>query len=194
MVAGQDRRDTGSTGLAPLPRLGQQAIPQRRDMAQPAAEAPVVAQQPRSMIASDPSSFDRQGSGTAQRVQQGAARGGDGEPIGFQQQCGSQGFLQWRDHAGLAVTAPVQAVAGQVEADDSLVVPQLNMNAQIRSLAVDAGSAAALRPKAVDDGVLDPLSAVMAVIDTGAYATEFDAERAVWSQVLFPGQGMDAAV
>ena len=88
----------------------------------------------------------------------------------------------------------MQAVAGQVEADQGLTVAGLNLDAQVRPQPVDARSPAATRPKPIHDGVLDPLRAVMAVIDTGTGAAKIHGERAIRVQVLFPGQCMNAAV
>ena len=193
-VAGQDRRDARVAGFPPLDRLGQQAVPQQRDVTQPAGEPPMLAQQAGRVVAGDPGGFDRQGARAAQRIDEGTAGGGDGRPVRFQQQRGGQGFLERSRDGGRAVAAPMQAVPRQVEADGGSTVAGEHMNPQIRPLPVHPRSPVKPGPKAVDDGVLDPLRAVMAVIDAGAGPAKFDGERAVRGQMLLPGKLVDAGV
>ena len=72
------------TGLAPFVGFDQYAIPQRGNMAQPAAESPMSALQTGRTVARNPGRFNRQSTRTAQRIEQRPACRRNRQPACFQ--------------------------------------------------------------------------------------------------------------
>ena len=94
--------------------------------------------------------LDRQGAGSAHRVDERCCA----IPAAEQQQPRSQRFAQGGDGALQAVAAAVQPDAGQVKADGAAVTAEVQVDRQIRGNGVDVGAAPATIADPVDDGVL----------------------------------------
>ena len=193
--------DRGLDGLEPrqtrgpaLPRLRQEFPPGARFMPQPAGHPPMDSGEAGGNVGGNQGALDAEGAGAAQGVEEGGALPGHGRPGRTQQDGGRQVFLEGRGAALMAVAPQVQGVAGKVQAEGHLTAMQIGLDAQIRPLPVHAGALAKPGTEAIDDGVLDPQGAKLAVADAALRPVELDREGAAQGEMLLPGQGAGPGV
>ncbi|MNZ16764.1 hypothetical protein D3C78_337440 [compost metagenome] len=188
------QRWTGQASFGAGQRFIMEFAPQCWHVAEPGAETPTFAAQVRCDIGGDHCRFDQEGPDTAHRVGQGTAFGSNTWPAGTDQYRRREVFLQWRGALLQAVTALVQAVAGQVQRQDRLTAFQAQVHAQVRVELVHRRAFAAAGAQFVDDRVLDLQGAEMGVVDTRAVAAELNCQRTAGFQVILPLDFIDAVV
>ncbi|MCY1292059.1 hypothetical protein D9M70_412710 [compost metagenome] len=145
-------------------------------------------------VGGDQSGLDQEGADPAHRVGQRPALGGDARPAGADQHRGGEVLLERRGALLQAVTALVQAVAGEVEGEDRLAALQAQVDAHVGVDLVDRRALAAALAQAVDDGVLDLERTEVGVVDAGAMAAELHGEAAIGRQMLGPVDGQHVVV
>lgn len=146
-----------------LLRLVSQALPARGVVPPPAVETEVLPQQPGRSVSGHQRSLDRQRTRAAERVDQGAAAGGDRGPAGAQQDRGREILLEGSGNLPRAVSAPVQALARQVDAQRGDRTVDARVDAHRRLNDIHRRAAAGGLAELVDDGVLYALGRVAGV-------------------------------
>ena len=194
LVAAGDRRKPRLPGPVAPARLGAQRLPQRRVVARPAEEAEAGAEQARRAVGGDHRRLDGQRAGATHRVEERRPRRRQRRPARRQQHRGGEVLLERSRRPVLAPAAPVQRLAGQVDAHVDGPAASVDVDAHVGRLGVDRGAEAAGVAQLVDDGVLDPLGAEAGVGDGGVGADEVDGQGAAGRQVLGPGDGLHPLV
>ncbi len=166
--------------------LALQLAPGRLVMARPAVEAEALAGQVGGHVGGHHGGLDQQGPGAAERVHQRGAVAGQRRPAGTHQQRGGQILLE-RGVAHVApVAAAVQAVAGEVHAQDQPPAVQVRIEPQVGGLEVDVGPRPPLGLQAVDHAILDRLGPEAGVADRLGATVEIHRQARPGSQVGLP--------
>ena len=152
------------------------ALPQHRLVVEPVLEAPATTQQAGRDVGGHPRALDQQGAGPAHGVEQRCpTRGGLG-PAGLQQDCRGEVLLERRLDAVAPVSAPVQAVARQVQAQRRVLAFEMQMDADVGVLGVDVRSRLAAVAEVIGDRVLDLESGEVRMGESGRAAGDLDRE------------------
>ncbi len=193
-VATNPQRWSGQTGLRARLGVGVQAIPQRRHMPQPGAEAPAFALEIGCDIGRHHRAFHQEGTHTAHGVGQRTTSGGDARPAGADQDGGGKVFLQWCSTLLQTIAALMQAMTGQVQREHGLPLVQAQVHPQVGVELIDAWPLARCAAQPVDDGILDLERTEMRVVDPRTTPAELHGQAAGWQQVLGPIDGVHALV
>ena len=182
------------TRLGPLPRLVKQPLPERRHVLQPATEPPALTLQVGCDIGRHQGGFDQKGTRATHGVGQGFPGCRAAWPVGAQQDCGSQVFLQWRGALLQTVATLMQAGAGQVHRQLHLTVTAVHIQAQIRLHPINARALAIRLAQLINQRILDLECAEMRVVDTRQATAEINRQRAVGGQVIGPVNRADTLI
>ena len=158
-------------------------------MTGPAVEAEALPCKARGDVGGHHGGLDQQGAGAAQRIHQRCPLARQRRPARAHQQRRGEVLLE-RGVADVApVAATVQALPGEVDAQDEASAVQVGVEAQVGGLDVHrrARLPAGLQP--LYHAVLDRLGAEAGMADLVAATMEVHRQGAALGQVLFPGQG-----
>ncbi len=157
-------------------------------MLPPSLETETLAQQARSDISGTQRRLDRQGAGAAHRVAEISPLPGHIAPAGIGQQGRRQVLLERRLAGLLAVTAPMQGVAGEVERQAGLLPAQMKIDAEVRLARIDRRPPAGPVTEPVDNGILDLERRIMRMVQGGGDQGGIDGKGLCLAQVLLPGE------
>ncbi len=162
-VAAEER----ASGVSPPARPGllREPPPERRIVSLPAEEPEGAAGQPGRGVERHQRGLDHQRSRPAHRVEERAAGRRDLGPAGAQQHRGRDVLLERRRALARAVAAPVQALAGQIEAHARVVAAEVHVQPDRRPSGVDRGPLESELAEAIGHSVLDEQGAVVGVAD-----------------------------
>ena len=148
-----------------------------------------VTVEPRGAVAEHLGSFDDQGAGAAEGVEQ---RGGP-VPAREGEQAGGQVFLQGGGHAIFGAVAPAtleEGFAGEIQIELQAFGREEGADAHVRVMGVHRGALAALVAEAVDDGILDAQGGEVQAAQRGTVGHHVDAQCLAGIEPVFPRQGV----
>ena len=189
-----DHRQHLETRRCPLFGFREQAEPQGRIVAAPPQETEPGSQRTGRDITRHQGRLDRQRTGTTHRIEKLTSRRRDIRPARTEQNGGCQIFLQRRLAAVDAITAPVQAVTGQIDADRRLVAIEVHIDPQIRLRQINRRPGAMPAAEMIDNGILHLLCAKQRVGNRRTAGGKIDRQRRFGLQVNGPVDGRDTVV
>ncbi len=150
-------------------------------------------------VGGDPRGLDRQRARAAHRVHESPAALGQRRPATAQQDRRREVLLQRRRHLVVAIAAPVQRLAAQVDAERGAGAAEAQADAHVRRAKVHRCPLAAQFAQPVHDRVLAALRSEAAVPQPGRQvADDVDRKRCAGRQLLLPGQrthgGVEAGI
>ena len=164
----------------------------------PGGEAPLLAQVVGGHITGHPAGFNGKSARAAEGVEQGTAFRSNGRPAGTHQQGGGEVLLQRGLHRGVAVAAPVQGIAGEIERERGALIAQVQMHADVGVDGIHIRPLAAHGTEAVGNRILHLQRGVVGVGDGLGAAGHFDGEGVAHVKHIRPvvrmGGGIEGVV
>ena len=129
-------------------------------------------------VGRDQRRFEQQRAGAAHRIEQGTAIRGDLRPTRADQQRGREVLLERRATAVEPIAAPVQTLAGEIEADRGLRAMQMDVDGDIRLVGIDIGTTAVHVAEAIGECIFHAQRREVRMRDRVRAAGDIDRERA----------------